>query len=141
MMKQQEFAIVPHISAAGTRTGVVQTVPSCLDEVRRVCKEIDEVCIANTFRVLYTTSHFKSCASCECRRKNFLLANAPSFTAAHTYNCSDNSRTDTALQNSGISWKDVRSLVKKYAMMCLRSVHSPLTRNARAWDAKVSSST
>jgi hypothetical protein len=43
MTIQQEFAIVPHISAAGTRTGVVQTVPSCLDEVMRICKEMDEV--------------------------------------------------------------------------------------------------
>ena len=92
------------------------------------------------FGVLYTTSHSISLTILECNRKNFRLGEAPSLTAAHTRNFNDISNTDTVLQNSGINWKDVTFPVKKYAMICFRSVHSSLTRNARAWYATGSSS-
>ena len=90
---------------------------------------------AKMFGVLYTTSQFTFLASLECRWKNFRFGEAPSFTAAHTCRLSDASKTATVLKKSGISWNDVTFPVKKYAMICFKSVHNPLTRNARAWVA------
>ncbi len=95
---------------------------------------------AKMLRVLYTTSQSTSLAIFECSRKNFRFGEAPSFTAAHTCKSRDTSKTATVLQKRGINWNEVTFPVKKYAMMCFTSVHSPLTRNANAWDAMGSSS-
>ena len=92
---------------------------------------------AKMFGVLYTTSQSTSLASLECSRKNFRFGEAPSFTAAHTCRLSDTSKTATVLQKRGIIWNNVTFPVKKYAMICFKSVHNPLTRNAKAWVASV----
>ena len=68
--------------------------------------------VAKTLGVLYTTSHFKSFACWECRLKNILLGDAPSFTAATTQRFKDNSKTATAFQNIAMIWKEVTSRVK-----------------------------
>jgi hypothetical protein len=88
--------------------------------------------IAKRFCVLYTISHFRSIANLAWRRKNLRLGEAPSFTAAHTHSFSDISKVETTFQKMGINWNDVTFPVKKYAMTCFKSVHIPLTRNAKA---------
>ena len=77
----------------------------------------------------------QKCSVFYTQHHNPLLCEAPSFTAAHTCRLSDTSKTATVLQKRGIIWNNVTFPVKKYAMICFKSVHNPLTRNAKAWVA------
>ena len=42
MAEDQVLVIVPHVSAAGTITRIVQAVPCCLHQVGRICKEVNK---------------------------------------------------------------------------------------------------
>jgi hypothetical protein len=95
MVKQEVIAIIP-IATARPRPRVVEQFRAVFIRWEELAKKYMKRDVAKTLGVLETTLHFKSFARLTWRRKNFRLSEAPSFTAAHTYNCKDSSNTDTA---------------------------------------------